>query len=67
MTQREADRWAKSFAAGLLESFVDCDTVLLCDETNGDRCEEDIGRLQTAIDRLAKRLGAGGDRPRLRL
>lgn len=55
MTKREAKRWAREFAAGLLRSFAGCDTVTLT-EDNEDRDDADVERIQAAIWELADRL-----------
>ncbi len=59
MTRREADRWAKSYAAGLIESAIDTDTVLLV-SAGEDRPEEDVTRIQEALVRLSNQLAKSG-------
>jgi hypothetical protein len=61
MTKREADRWAKSYAAGLLMNFQDSDDVLFLPDGTV-RPLEDIDRIQDALRRLSKRLSRTASR-----
>lgn len=62
LTQREADEWAKKWAAQVLFGFIDCDTVLDGDDDEDDEddhSESNMEKRSRAVAKLIKRLDPG--------